>query len=111
MYESIQDKVYPGILKTLVQKIAALHELDRHKYNDDIKSVLMWLQSIAEKEARYAIDGYELADRQADGSAWYFWENGQAAAMSAEIGVLRGILVEIDSVFIKSQKILDQPAP
>ncbi|CAN5753133.1 hypothetical protein BH10BAC2_BH10BAC2_07230 [soil metagenome] len=110
-YEGIQDKVYPGILKMLVQRVAALHEFDRHHYNDDIKSVIMWLHAIAEKETNYIADGYELAERQPGGSAWYFWENGESVERSAEIASLRGILADIDAVFVKSQKVLEQPAP
>ena len=110
-YGSVEYKVYPGTLKLLVQRIAALHELDRDRYVNDIKSILEWLAAIAEKELNYIEDGYKLADRQPGGSAWYFWEKGDAATMATKIDELRKIFATIDTLFSKSQAVLNYQAP
>lgn len=54
-------------LGLLVSRLVAKHDTDAWDYHSDITEVLSWLTSVAEKEARYCVYGYELADRQSGG--------------------------------------------
>jgi hypothetical protein len=110
-YERLTDKVYPGTLKLLVGRLAAVHDADARNYHADIEAVLTWLESVAEKELRLNEYGYELADRQSGGNAWYWWDNGGAAERSTRLSEIRQALKRIDGTIVKSQEILDKPAP
>ena len=110
-YERVADKVYPGTLKAIVGKIAANRDNDAWAYHADIESILEWLESVAEKESQHNAYGYELADRQSGGSAWYWWNDGKAAERSARLSGIRDRLKRIDSAISKSQEVLEKPAP
>lgn len=110
-YERVQDKVYPGTLKTIIGRIAAKHDTDAWDYHSDIDAILEWLKSVTEKESRHNAYGYELADRQSGGSAWYWWDNGNAAKRSACLSMIREKLKRIDCAITKSQEVLEKPAP
>ena len=110
-YERVADKVYPGTLKAIVGKIAANRDNDAWAYHADIEAILEWLESVAEKESQHNAYGYELADRQSGGSAWYWWNDGKAAERSARLSGIRERLKRIDSAISKSQEVLEKPAP
>jgi len=110
-YQRIQDKVYPGTLKAIIKKVDAKHDNDASDYQSDIEAILEWIESVAQKEARLCAYGYELADRQSGGSAWYWWDRGDAAKRSAYLSIIRKKLKQIDTTVEKSQEYLDRPAP
>jgi hypothetical protein len=111
VYECIEDKVFPGTLALLASRIAALHDNDAWDYHQDIEAILSWLEAIAEKEARFNINGYNLAERQDGGGAWYWWESGKAAARSERLAALSAALRRIDAAIGRSREVLDRPAP
>jgi hypothetical protein len=110
-YERVPDKIYPGTLRLLVNRIVAQRDTDAWNYHDDIRALLEWLASLADKAARYSAGWYEFADRQSGGSAWYAWEKGEAAAQSAKLSEIRESLKRIDDAIVASQRYLDRPAP
>jgi hypothetical protein len=110
-YNRIDDKIYPDTLVQLSRRIAALHEMDAAKYQRDIEALLDWVMSVSEKEMRYQEDGWELANRQAGGNAWRFWDSGGAAARAEEIAKVRSLLMRIDGVLAISQELLRLPTP
>lgn len=110
-YERIEYKLYPGTLALLSRRIAALHETDAAKYQQDVEALLEWLNSIADKELRYEDYGWELADRQSGGDAWRFWDSGAAASRAQEIAKVRALLAQLDQKLAKSQEVLIRPAP
>ncbi|MCB1955195.1 MAG: toll/interleukin-1 receptor domain-containing protein [Rhodocyclaceae bacterium] len=110
-YGRIEDRIYPGTLKSLVERIAALHDADARHYDADIQALLDWLESVAEKEARLNVLGLERAGRQAGGDAWRWWDDGNAARRSARLTDLRAQLRRLDEALAASQRVLDQPAP
>ena len=110
-YERIDHKIYPGTLKILIGRLVAKHDRDAWDYHSDIQAVVEWLESTSKKEAILNARGYELADRQSGGSAWYWWENGEAAARSQKLTELRETLQRIEAAMAESQKYLDLPAP
>jgi hypothetical protein len=110
-YERVDDKIYPGTLALLVRRIAAIGDWDARDYREDIDAIFTWLGSIAEKEMRYHIYGYDLADRQSGGGAWMFWDRGGAAERGAQIRELRSALSELDATLARSQELLNRPAP
>jgi hypothetical protein len=111
VYDRIQDKIYPGTLPVLVQRIASIRERDAEEYQADILALLSWVQAVAEKEARHTSQGYELADRQQGGDAWMWWDRGAAAARSAEISQVLESLHGIEAALNASKDLLDRPAP
>ena len=110
-YERVSDKLYPGTLTLLTTRIAAIRERDAEQYQNDVEAILAWIESIAEKEVRHTEYGYELADRQAGGDAWRWWDSGGASARSAQIAIVRAALARADAAFARSQALLDKPAP
>ncbi len=110
-YDRIEDKIYPGTLMLLSRRIAALHEMDAARYQQDIEALLEWVDSITEKELQYQEHGWELADRQSGGDAWRFWDSGAAAARAEEIAKVRVLLTQLDQTLAKSQELLTRPAP
>jgi hypothetical protein len=107
-YERVDQKIYPGTLKLLIGRLVAKHDRDAWDYHSDIQAVFEWLESISKKEAILNARGYELADRQSGGSAWYWWENGAAAARSSKLAELREALHRIEVAMADSQKYLAQ---
>lgn len=110
-YERVLDKIYPGTLTLLSSRIAARHETDARDFQADIETILEWLGSVAEKEAKFHAYSYDLADRQAGGMAWYWWESGHAAARSMQLAAIRKALQRIDTAITTSQDFLERPAP
>src|SRR3954469_7073071 len=110
-YDRIEDKLYPGTVALLSRRIAALHEMDAEKYQQDIEAFLEWVSSIAEKELRYQENGWELANRQDGGNAWRFWDSGAAATRAQEIAKVRTLLTQLDQTLANSQALLAKPAP
>lgn len=110
-YERIEDKVFPGTLALLVSRIAALHETDAWDYHLDIEAILGWLEAIVEKEAMFNANGYNLADRQPGGGAWYWWDSGKAAERSERLAAVSAALRRIDAAIGRSREVLDKPAP
>jgi hypothetical protein len=110
-YERITDKIYPGTLALLSQRIAAIRERDAEEYQADIEAIFSWLRAIAAKEARHTAYGYELADRQSGGDAWRWWDSGGAAERGAQIARVRCLLASVDSDLARSQELLSRPAP
>ena len=110
-YERVDDKIYPGTLALLVRRIVAMGDWDARDYRKDIKAILEWLSSIAEKEKNYHTSGYDLADRQSGGNAWMFWDRGGAAERCAQIRESRSALAALDATLALSENLLDRPAP
>lgn len=110
-YERLNEKVHPGTLKLLISRIVAKHDRDAGDYHPDIQAVIEWLESVSKKEAILNARGYELADRQSGGGAWYWWNDGKAAARSSQLAELREAVQRIDSAMAESQHYLDKPAP
>ena len=110
-YDRVDHKIFPGTLTLLATRIAALDERDVAHYNDDINALLAWIDSIAGKEVKHAADGYALAERQSGGSAWYFWENGDARRRALEFEGILNQLASITQKLKESRKIWELDAP
>ena len=110
-YSRVDDQIFPGTLVLLSRRIAALHDLDAAMYQADVEALLSWLLSIVEKEAKYHAWGYELADRQGGGSSWFYWDSGDAAERSVQIGLVFGLLEKVQAALSRSRALLDLPAP
>jgi len=110
-YAKVDHKIFPGTLSLLVERIAAVDDWDATKYNDDIHALLAWIDSIVGKEMKHVTDGYELAERQAGGSAWYYWERGDAGRRAIEIENLLNRLARIAEKLNEAKKVLELDAP
>lgn len=110
-YARLTERVFPGSLRAIVGRIHARHDKDAWDFDDDIEAVLQWLAATFEKEATLNAHGYELAERQAGGSAWRWWDDGSAARRHERLAVLRAILKRSDDAMWSSQQVLGQPAP
>ena len=110
-YERVDDKIYPGTLAFLMRRVVAMGDWDARDYREDIYAILAWLASIAEKEKKLHIEGYDRAYRQDGGSAWVFWDRGGAAERCAQIRELRSVLATLDATLAQSEELLNRPAP
>jgi hypothetical protein len=110
-YERIADRIYPGTLKLLVDRLVAKHETDARDFHEDVLSLLEWLAAVLEKEARYNEYSYEIATRQDGGGAWYWWEDGKAAERSRRLAEVQRLLSRIDTAISSSRVELDKPTP
>lgn len=112
-YGKIDQKIFPGTLKILTQKIAAIHEFDAQYYKEDIDALLAWMESVAGKEKRYVVDGYREAERRwghASGP-WGYWDSGEAAKRATEIKEIISALARIIDALNESKRLLGLPAP
>ncbi len=112
-YGAIEQAVYPGALRLLIQKIAALHELDALRYEDDIDSLLTWLEATFKKESEYMKVGYERAvSRPGEtGGPWRYWEGGGAEARSERIAAIRRRLEIMGKALATTQGWLSRSLP
>jgi hypothetical protein len=110
-YSAVEQQIYPGALAALTRKIAALHDFDAILYHADIEAILSWCQAVFAKEANHHAAGFELADRQPGGSAWRFWDTGEAEERSARLDEIVSCLHAIEQDLQRSRRTLDLPTP